>query len=157
MTAATTVTCASCQTPRPGAETYERVPHSGERFCTDTAGCRRRMAAIGDPVGEITPAPPPAVTGAMCSICGVTDPPGGAYERLRGQYACIDRAGCGERAVEYQYLHSWSDQSPDRLISAADMRAMAAAASPQVPPEPTVLSPDQMAALAAQDALGRKR
>jgi hypothetical protein len=92
----------------------------------------------------------------MCSICGVTDPPGGAYERLRGQYACIDRAGCGERAVEYQYLHSWSDQSPDRLISAADMRALGAAAGAQVPPEPSVLGAAETAALRASNELGRK-
>lgn len=154
MTAATLLRCACCQTSRPAAEVYERVPRSGEFFCRDTAGCRRRIASLGDPVGEVVAAPPPAAAGARCSIC---DAPGGAYERTPGVYVCVDRAGCADRAVETQFLHAWSDSSPDRLISSADMRAMAAAARPEVPPERTQLAPGEMAALAAADALGRKR
>jgi hypothetical protein len=136
---------------------YERVPRSGEWFCRDTTGCRRRIASLGDPVGEIAAEPPPAVSGAACSICAAVNPPGGVYERSRGVFACLDRPGCQERSVETQYLTAWSDSSPDRLISAADMWAMSSSAPPQVPPERTELDPEEMARLAAQEAMGRKR
>jgi hypothetical protein len=157
VTAATAVRCACCQTQRPAAEVYERVPRSGEFFCKDTAGCRRRIASLGDPVGEIAAEPPPAVAGAACSICAAAEPPGGVYERSGGVFACLDRPGCQERSVETQYLTAWSDGGADRMISPADMRAMAAAAPPQVPPERTELDPEEMARMAAQEALGRKR
>lgn len=158
MTAAVTVVCACCQTRRPAAETYERVPFSGERFCTDAAGCRRRMAGVGDPVAEVgavAVTAPSAVPGARCAVCGTVDPPGGAYAR-GAAYMCLDMAGCRERSVEYQYLTAWGDSSPDRLISSAEMRALQAAAPAEVPAERAPLSPEEMARLAAADDLGRK-
>jgi hypothetical protein len=112
------------------------------------------MAHVGDPVGEVAAAPPPAVAGARCSVCATV---GNVYERSAGVFMCLDRAGCTERSVETQYLTAWSDSSPDRLISAADMWALSSSAPPQVPPERTELDPEEMARLAAQEALGRKR
>jgi hypothetical protein len=153
-TAAATVRCAVCETQRPASEVYEPVRGVGEYRCADTAACRRRVGYVGDPVGEFIASPPAAVPGAACAVCGAA---GGAYERTPGVYVCIDRGGCAERAVEAQYLTAWGDSSADALISPADMRAMAAAAPPEIPPERTELDPAAMAALASQDALGRKR
>ena len=149
------LTCACCQAPRPAAEVFERVPRSGEFFCKDTGGCRKRMASLGDPVGEIAAAPPPAVAGARCSVCATV---GGVYERTPGVYVCLDRAGCADRAVEAQYLTAWTDGSPDRVISAAGGRLrLPAPHPPEVPPVRTELDPAEMESLAAQDALGRRR
>jgi hypothetical protein len=153
VTAASAVRCACCHSPRPAAEVYERIPRRGEWFCRDTTGRRRRIASLGDPVGEVAAAPPPAVAGARCSICATA---GNVYERSPGVFMCLDRAGCSERSVEAQYLTAWSDSSPDRLISVADMWALASSAPPQVPPERTELTPEEMAVLAWQEAAGRR-
>jgi hypothetical protein len=101
MTPTTAVRCACCQTPRPAAEVYERIPRSGEFFCKDVAGCRRRMAGVGDPVGEVAAAPPPAVAGARCSVCATA---GRVYERTRSVFVCLDREACAARSIEAQYL-----------------------------------------------------
>ena len=154
MTAGTAVTCACCQAPRPAAEVYERVPRSGEWFCRDTAGCRRRIASLGDPVGEVAAEPPPAVAGARCSVCATS---GNVYERTSGVFVCLDRAACAERSVEAQYLTSWSDSSPDRLIAETGGHLrIPAAAPPQVPAEQPELDYAELAVMAAQEALGRK-
>ena len=104
------VRCACCQTPRPAAEVFERMPGSDEWFCRDTAGCRRRMACYGDPVGEIASSPPPAVTGARCSVCATA---GGVYERTPGIFVCLDRAGCAERSVDFQFLTAHREDYPE--------------------------------------------
>jgi hypothetical protein len=155
VTAAVAVRCACCQAPRSGAEVFERVPRSGEFFCRDTMGCRRRIASLGDPVGEITAAPPPAVAGAACAVCATAS---GVYERSPGVFVCLDRAGCAERSVETQYLTAWTDGSPDRLISAAGGRLrLPASAPPEVPAARVELDLAEMRVMAAQEALGAKR
>jgi hypothetical protein len=113
MTAPSAVRCACCRTLRPAAEVYERIPGHDEWFCRDTAGCRKRIASLGDPVGEIVAAPPPSVAGAACSICGTVDPPGGVYERTMDMYACLDRPGCAERSVESQFLTAHREDFPE--------------------------------------------
>ena len=155
MTAATAVTCACCQAPRPAAEVYERVPRSGEFFCRDTAGCRRRIASLGDPVGEVAAEPPPAVAGATCSVCATA---GNVYERTRGVFVCLDRRGCEARSVQYQSLTAWTDSSPDRVIAEAGGHLRIPAARPvEVLAEQTPLDPAELAGLAAREALGAKR
>jgi hypothetical protein len=136
VTAPTVVRCACCQTQRPAAETYERVPRSGERFCTDTAGCRRRMAGIGDPVTDVdvaAAAPPPVVPGARCAICGTVDPPGGVY--AGAAYMCLDRAGCTERSVEFQFLTAHREDFPEVANTTVTgmMHAARDAGAPSVP------------------------
>lgn len=148
--------CASCGAT---AGLYNR---GDNYFCADRHACRYRSAAYGDPVAEVAdiarpPSRPAAVPGARCSICGAIDPPSGVYHRGGASYACLDRPGCDERSVEFQYLTAWSDESPEQRIVAADLRRLAKSAGAQIPPEPTVLGHDEMAALAAQDRLGRKR
>lgn len=113
VTAASAVRCACCCTLRPAAEVFERVPGLDKWFCRDTAGCRKRMASLGDPVGEIAAAPPPSVAGAACSICGTVDPPGGVYERTLNMHACLDRAGCAERSVQSQFLTAHREDFPE--------------------------------------------
>jgi hypothetical protein len=113
----TAVTCAACQSPQPQAALYERIVRSGEFFCKDTTACRRQLASLGDPVGQVAAVPPPVVPGARCQICATVDPSGGVYERSPGSYCCLDRGGCQERAVDYQYLSPWTDASPDRMIA----------------------------------------
>ena len=131
-------------------------------FCVNRNACRYRMAAYGDPVAAVADITipsgrPPAVPGATCSVCDATDPPGGVFRRAANMFACLDRPGCDERAIEFQYLQAWSDESPDQVIVAADMRRMAAHAGAQIPPERTELDHTEMASLAAQERLGGKR
>lgn len=156
MSAATTVLCSCCETPRPLAEVYEPVPGIGEYRCSDLAGCRRRLAYVGDPVGPPVATRAATAPGATCSVCNVTDPPGGAYQRSPGIYACLDRAGCEQRSVDFQFSHAWSDSSPDRFITSADMRATVSAAGAETPPARTELSHEQMAVRSASDDLARK-
>jgi hypothetical protein len=113
VTAAVTVTCSCCQTPQAIGDAYEPVPGLGEYRCTDLPGCRRRMAYVGDPVGQVAASPPPVVSAAACSICGTTSPPGGVYERTAGMYACLDRPGCQARSVETQFLTAHREDFPE--------------------------------------------
>jgi hypothetical protein len=159
MTAASLVRCACCYTPRPIAEAYEPVPGLGEYRCTDLADCRRRMAYVGDPVGAPAASPPPAVSGAACSICGTTSPPGGVYERTRDMYACLDRLGCAERSVETQFLTAHREDFPEVANTkiATRMHEARGAGPLMVPGEQTPLSYAEREALAASESLGRKR
>lgn len=160
MTAATRVRCDFCSSDVPAGETFE--PYRGAIRCMDAGACERRQIRAHDPSilpDEEMPVPPaaPAAPGAVCALCGASE--GALYERVprSGQWMCRDQAGCEQRSVEVQYLRAWSDSSPDRLISSADMRAMTAAARPEIPPERAVLDPTEIAALAAAETLGRKR
>jgi hypothetical protein len=161
-TAETMVLCDYCGTSVPASQVFQPLRGGTVNRCKDAGACERRSLSAGDPTllwDEDRPAPPPpaAPPGTACEVCRDASPAGGLYERIRGQWHCRDRAACEQRAVEVQFLHAWSDSSPDRLISSADMRAMAAAAPPEVPAARTELEPGEMAALAAADALGRKR
>lgn len=133
MTATGTVHCACCRTARSAAEVYERVPRSGEFFCRDTAGCRRRTAYVGEPVGDIAVMAPPAVAGAACAICGTADAP--VYERTPGMFVCLDRSGCDSRAIETQFLTSHRDHFPQVAVTSAGMmmHAIRDAGAPAVP------------------------
>lgn len=159
MTAASAV-CDYCHALVAADQVFEPFPGGPYRRCRDTAACTRRQNRAFDPTlvpDEDLPVPPAASSppGAACAICGAPGP--GLYERLRGQWACLDRTACEARSVEALYLTAHADSSPDRLISAADMWALSSSAPPQVPPERTPLSPEEMARLAAQEAMGRKR
>lgn len=159
MTASTMARCDFCGTDVPAGEVFE--PYSGAVRCRDVAACERRQLRRFDPTvlrDEDHPVPPAASTppGAVCDACR-TVTPAGLYKRMPGAWFCRDRGACEAASVETTYLTAWSDSSPDRLISSADMRAMTAAARPEVPPDPAPLDPARAAALAAQDALGRKR
>lgn len=158
MTAEAARVCACCCTTRPAAEVYQRVPHSSEWFCTDTTGCRRRMASVGDPVAEfLTTSPPPAVPGARCAFCGTVDPPGGVYAR-GAAFMCLDRGACTERSVDFQFLTAHREDFPEVAnTSITGMMHSAKGAGAQMPAARTELSHAEMANLAAQEALGRKR
>lgn len=162
MTAATAARCDYCHAVVPAGETFQPFPGGAYNRCKDTEACERRQTRAFDPTimpDEDMPVPPPASApvGTACDYCRTEGPAGGLYERMRGQWFCLDRAACEQRSIGFQYLTAWSDSSPDRLISAADMWAMASSAPPQVPPERTELDPDELTALAWQEALGRKR
>lgn len=157
MTATAMARCACCETDRPAAEVFG--PYPGAVRCKNVRACERRRLRAYDPTippDEDMPAPPAASAppGARCAVC---EAPGGLYERGGGQWVCRDQAGCQARAVEVQFLHAWGDSSPDRLIDAAQMRAAQAAAGAEIPPERAEPGPAELAALAAADALGRKR
>lgn len=150
-----TARCNRCGTTR-------NLVHNGYVWlCASAERCATYQAAVADPAlalmveqrDEIAP-PPDAPAGTPCAYCGAVDPPGGVA--AASAYACRDRAGCEQRSVEHQYLTAYRDESPDRLISAADMMHLQAQAGAQVPPAPRVLTPAEMAALAASDAVGRK-
>ncbi len=159
MTAATTVRCDYCGTGVPASETFR--PYGAAVRCKDTAACERRALRAYDPTilaDEDMPVPPATVAppGTVCGACR-TVTPAGLYDRGHGAWFCRDRAACEQASIETTYLTAWSDESPDRLVSAAGMRAAQAAAGAQIPPERTELGPAGMAALAASEALGRKR
>lgn len=156
----TTVRCDYCGTVVPADETFQPFRGGGVNRCKDAAACERRALQLNDPTilaAEDLPGAPPAVPGARCAVCGAVDPPGGVY--AGAAYMCLDRAGCGERSVEYQCLTAWTDSGPDRLIAEAGgrLRLPASPSGPEIPPERVELDHAQMAALAAGEALGRKR
>lgn len=160
MTATGEARCDCCEALRPVSGLFE--PYRGAVRCRDVKACERRRIQAYDPTvipEEDLPSPPAAAAppGTVCAVCRTDGAPGGLYERSPGVWFCRQRPACEQRAVEVQYLHAWSDQSPDRLISSAEMRATVAAASAEIPPERAAPDPDKMAVLAAQDALGRKR
>lgn len=137
MSAASTVQCDYCHTAVPAGETFH--PFATVTRCKDVGACERRQIRAYDPTiipDEDRPAPPPSAAppGAVCAVCGASG--SGLYERMRGQWYCLDRAACEQRSTEHLYLRPWSDGSPDQLVSSAQMRAGQAAAGAQIPPEP---------------------
>jgi hypothetical protein len=153
MTMASLARCDYCGETLPVNETFHPVPSITR--CRDVADCDQRQIRRYDPTLQddwarpSTPAAAPA--GARCANCGTA----GDLYNGGNAYFCRDRAGCELRAK--QDMSAWSDESPDRLIAAADMMRLSQLAGAQIPPAPTVLDPAEMAALAAQEALGRKR
>lgn len=132
--AGTLVRCDFCQDQRPAAEVFE--PYRGTARCRDVGACERRQIRAFDPsipLDEDLPRPPAtgAPAGAACGICGASG--AGLYERISGQFACRDRDRCQRQSIEFQYLRSWSDSSPDRLISSAQMRQAISDAGPAQP------------------------
>jgi hypothetical protein len=161
VTASTLVRCSFCQDQRPLSDVFE--PYRGAVRCRDVAACERRQIRAFDPTippDEDRPRPlgpqagPP---GTACGYCRASDPPGGLHQRTPGVWFCLDRAACEQRSVDVLYLTAWSDSSPDRMISAADMRAMTSAAGAQIPPEPSRHDPDALAVEAWRSAAGRQR
>jgi hypothetical protein len=154
--------CDYCAADVPAGETYAPLP--GVCRCRDVKACERRQIRAFDPTlppDEDVPRPVAEIAppGAACEICATPDPPGGLYERIprSGAWFCRNTAGCQQRAVDPQYLHAWSDTSPDLLITPAAMRHMAAAARPEIAPEPAPPDPAALAAEAWRVAMGRRR
>jgi len=159
-TAADLVRCDYCGADVPAGETFQPVRGGVVSRCRDVGSCERRALRAYDPTilpDEELPRPPAAGAppGAACAVCAASGP--GLYERSPGSWFCRDRAACEQRGVEVQYLRAWGDSSPDRLITSPQMRAMNAAASPQVPAERPPPDPAVVAAHAWSDMLGRKR
>lgn len=152
---ATLVRCDFCQDQRPASETF--APYFGANRCRDVPACSRRQVTLNDPTISDwdRPSPPPsAPPGARCAACGAA----GDLYNGGNAYFCRDRAGCVQR--EAADLSPCRDGGPDAVIAAAGSRGtlrLPAPHPPQVPPERTELDPDRMAALAASEALGRKR
>jgi hypothetical protein len=158
MTAASMRRCDYCHTTVPADQAFTPVFGGVYSRCKDERACNRRQTRAYDPTilaDEDMPVRLPAVSGATCSLCRTFDPPGGA-DALAAGYACRDRAGCEQR--QGLDLAPWTDSSPDQLIAQSGghlrMPASPPAVVPAVQPE---LSHDEIAALAAADALGRKR
>lgn len=156
MTTAAMAQCDYCGTGVPTAETFQ--PYRGAVRCRDVGACERRQLRRYDPTllrDEDLPVPVTGTVrpGTACAACGAVGL--ALYARMPGQWVCTDRDACQRRALED--MSAWSDSSPDRLISSADMRVLAAPASAEVAPPRRQLDPAEMAALAASEALGRKR
>ena len=140
------VACSACQTARPAADTYERVPGSGERFCRDTAGCRLRLAGVGDPVADVfavtRPPAVPAAAGGTCDVCGAAaDVPGGLYARTATLLRCRDRAGCQERQLTPDMAPATEDFAEVGRPQLAAMLHAAAASGAHATGEPAPLDP----------------
>jgi len=153
------VRCDYCGTSVPAGETFQPVRGGAVSRCRATASCERRALRAYDPTilaDEDMPTAPAAGAPprAACAACQASGP--GLYERSPGSWFCRDRSGCEQRGVEVQYLHAWSDSSPDRLITSAQMRAMNAAARPQVPADLPPASPAALAVQGWQDSMRRK-
>jgi hypothetical protein len=155
--AGTLVRCDYCGGNVPPAETYRPFPHGPVVRCRDTAACAQRQLTLNDPTISDwdRPSPPPsAPAGARCAACGA------AEDLYNGGHAyfCRSRAECVQR--EAADLSPWRDGGPDSAIATAGVGGtlrLPAPHPPEVPPERTELDPAQMAALASQEALGRKR
>lgn len=157
-----TARCDYCGAERPAAELYAPVPNGAVLRCRDVPACERRQIRAFDPAilpDEDMPRPPAtgAPAGAACAVCGASGPDLYEHNPAGGQWMCRGTAGCQQRGVDRQFLTAWSDTSPDRLISAAQMRAMVAAAPPEVAAERPPASAEDLHAEAWRSAMGRRR
>ena len=159
MTAVSTVRCDYCETTVPADEAFKPFRAGPVNRCKDAAACGRRADALHDPTLWFhewnRPVPPPAVSGAKCAFCRTTSPDGGVIECGAG-HACRDRVSCEQR--QGLDLAPWTDSSPDGVIEATGGRfQIPTAHPPQAGPGPAEPTHEEMAALAASEALGRKR
>ena len=159
MTAASLAQCSYCHATLPASDTFE--PYLGAIRCRDVAACERRQIRAFDPTitpDEDRPVPPAATApaGTACAACRAPAAPGELYDRGGGQWFHRDRAAC-EREQAYDLAPQTPDDwDPSLEITPSQMRALVSAGGAQIPPEPTVLTPAEIAALAAQEALARK-
>jgi hypothetical protein len=160
MTAESAVRCNYCETAVPADEVFQPYRHNDTvNRCKDAAACQRRADAVFDP--SLTRGdwnrlvPQRAVSGLTCALCRTDNPPGGVIEIGTG-HACHDRASCEQR--QGLDLAPWTDETPDAMLEATGARfQIPVAPRMDAAPPPAPLDYDQMQALAASEAAGRKR